>query len=78
MNGFDFDAKFNITHFTLLIIKPRQDPITKIGSGGTLTADMHSVLNTVSPGTTVVFSNIIAVGPDGVQQEIDGIALTAN
>jgi gliding motility-associated protein GldM len=78
LNGFDFDAKFNITHFTLLIIKPRQDPITKIGSGGTLTADMHSVLNTVSPGTTVVFSNIIAVGPDGVQQEIDGIALTAN
>jgi gliding motility-associated protein GldM len=78
LTGFDFDAKFNITRYTLLIVKPRQDAITKTGTGGTLSADMHAALNTVTPGTTVVFSNIVAVGPDGVQQEIDPIVLTAN
>lgn len=78
LSGFDFDAKFNITRFTMLVLKPRQDAIQKTGTSGVLSADIHSALNTVTPGTTVVFSNIIAVGPDGVQQEIDGIALTAN
>jgi gliding motility-associated protein GldM len=78
LNGFDFDAKFNITRFTLLVVKPRQDAVTKTGTSSVLSADMHSVLNNVTPGSTVIFSNIIAVGPDGVQQEIDPIVLTAN
>jgi gliding motility-associated protein GldM len=78
LDGFDFDAKFSITHFTLVVAKPRQDVITKTGSGNVLSADMHSVLNTVSPGTTVVFRDITAVGPDGVQQEIDAIVFQAN
>ncbi|QKJ30975.1 gliding motility protein GldM [Mucilaginibacter mali] len=78
LKGFDFDAKFNVVRFNLLVIKPRQDPIQKTGNSGLLSPDIKAALNTVTPGTTVVFTNIIAVGPDGVQQDIGGIVLSAN
>jgi len=78
LENFDFDARFNITHFTLVLVKPRQDAIIVSGSGNVLSANMHNALNSVSPGSTVVFRDIVAVGPDGIQQEIDPIVLTAN
>lgn len=39
---------------------------------------MQAAMDNVSPGTRVIFSDIIAVGPDGTQRAIDGIVLTAN
>jgi gliding motility-associated protein GldM len=78
LEGFDFDAKFNVTRFTLLVAKPRQDVITISGNGNELSAAMHSVLNSVTPGTTVVFKDIVAVGPDGTQRGLDPIVLSAN
>jgi len=77
LDGFDFDAKFTVTHYTLLVVKPRQDAIIKPGSGSVLTGDMKTALNSVTPGSTVVFRDITAVGPDGVQREIDPIVLSA-
>ncbi|GAB3913286.1 type IX secretion system motor protein PorM/GldM [Mucilaginibacter boryungensis] len=78
LDGFDFDAKFNVTHFTLVVAKPRQDVIIKTASGNVLSGEMHSALNTITPGSTVVFRDITAVGPDGVQQEIDPIVFSVN
>ncbi len=78
LDNFDFDAKFNVTRFTLLIAKPRQDVIILSANGNELTGAMRSVMNTVSPGTTVVFKDIIAVGPDGTQRGLDPIVISAN
>lgn len=78
LENFDFDAKFNVTRFSLTIIKPRQDPITLSGSGADLSGAMRSALATISPGARVVFDNIIAVGPDGTQRGLDPIVLLAN
>jgi gliding motility-associated protein GldM len=78
LDGFDFDAKFRVTRFTLLIAKPRQDAIKLVASGDELTAAMHQAMNTVTPGTTVLFMDIIAVGPDGVPNNVDGIVINAN
>jgi hypothetical protein len=39
---------------------------------------MRSLMSTVTPGTTVVFKDIIAVGPDGTQRGLDSIVLGAN
>ncbi len=78
LENFDFDAKFNVTRFTLLIAKPRQDVIQLSATGNELTGAMRSLMNTVTPGTTVVFENIIAVGPDGTQRGLDPIATIAN
>jgi gliding motility-associated protein GldM len=78
LEGFEFDAKFNVTRYTLLIAKPRQDPITFNGSGNELTAEMHKAMSSITPGTIVVFESIIAVGPDGTQRGLDNIAISAN
>ena len=78
LENFDFDAKFNVTRFSLTIVKPRQDPITISGSGSDLSGPMRSALATISPGARVIFDNIIAVGPDGTQRGLDPIVLTAN
>ncbi|WP_439694641.1 gliding motility protein GldM [Mucilaginibacter sp. AW1-7] len=78
LDNFDFDAKFNVTRFTILIIKPRQDAIIYSGSSGELTGAMRSALNTVTPGTTVVFKDVVAVGPDGTPRGLDAIVLSAN
>lgn len=77
LDNFDFDARFNVTRFTLVIIKPRQDAITISTSGNNLTAPMRQALSSIIPGSTVVFKDIIAVGPDGSQRGLDGIVLSA-
>jgi gliding motility-associated protein GldM len=78
LDGFEFDAKFNVTRFTLLVIKPRQDPLNFTGSGNQLTSAMHTAMNGVTPGSTIVFKDIVAVGPDGTQRGLDAIIFTAN
>ena len=78
LDNFDFDAKFNVTRFTLLVVKPRQDAIILSTTGADLTSAMKSVMSTVTPGTTIVFKDIIAVGPDGTQRGLDPIVLSAN
>jgi len=78
LENFEFDAKFNVTRFTLLIAKPRQDVIILSATGNELTAAMRSAMSNVSPGTTIVFKDIIAVGPDGTQRGLDSIVLGAN
>jgi gliding motility-associated protein GldM len=78
LDNFDFDAKFRVTRFTLIIVKAKQDPIKLIASGDELTAAMHQAMSTVTPNTTVIFNDIIAVGPDGVPNGLDAIVITAN
>jgi gliding motility-associated protein GldM len=76
--GFDFEASFNVTGFTLVIAKPRADAIVLKGNGNDLTPAMRTAMNTVSPGTRVIFDNIQAVGPDGSKRDIGSIVLNAN
>jgi gliding motility-associated protein GldM len=78
LDNFDFDAKFNVTRFTLIVIKPRQDAVIYSASGSELSGAMRSAMSGVTPGSTVVFKEIIAVGPDGTQRGLDPIVLTAN
>lgn len=78
LENFEFDAKFNVTRFTLWIVKPRQDPIQLTSQGADLSGAMKSAMATVTPGTRVIFANIVAVGPDGTQRGLDDISLLAN
>ncbi|QNL52068.1 gliding motility protein GldM [Olivibacter sp. SDN3] len=78
LDNFDFDAKFNITKFTIIIAKPRADAIVLSTNGNSLSAAMKSALNGIGPGARVIFDNIIAVGPDGSPRQLNSIALTAN
>ncbi|PWG78779.1 type IX secretion system motor protein PorM/GldM [Pararcticibacter amylolyticus] len=78
LEGFDFDAKFSVTRFSVIIAKPRADAIVLQTSGNSLSGAMKSALAGIGPGTRVIFDNIIAVGPDGSQRALNSIALTAN
>ncbi|RQP08446.1 MAG: gliding motility protein GldM [Parapedobacter sp.] len=79
LEDFEFDAKFNISRFSMLIQKPRVDPMGPYqGTNGAISGPMKNALSSVSPGSFVFFYNIIAVGPDGVQQELDPISFRVN
>lgn len=78
LENFDFDAKFQVTRFSLIIAKPRADAIVLQTTGNTLSGAMASALAGIGPGSRVIFDNIVAVGPDGSQRALNAIALTAN
>ena len=78
LENFDFDAKFTITRFSLIIAKPRADPILLSTSGNSLSGAMRTAMGTISPGTRVIFDNIIATGPDGVPRQLNPVVITAN
>ncbi|MGO1520036.1 MAG: gliding motility protein GldM [Sphingobacterium sp.] len=78
LDNFDFDATFKITKFSMIIAKPRADAIVLSTSGNNLSSAMRSALNGITPGTRVIFDNIIAVGPDGTPRQLNAVALSAN
>jgi gliding motility-associated protein GldM len=78
LDNFDFDAKFSVTRFTLTVVRPRQDAVTIQGSGNTLNGAMRSAMSTVTPGSRVIFDNIVAVGPDGSQRGLEPIVISVN
>ncbi|AMR30226.1 gliding motility protein GldM [Mucilaginibacter sp. PAMC 26640] len=78
LENFEFDAQFKVTRFTLLVLKPRQDVVSSSTVGADLSSGMKAAMSGVTPGTTVVIKDIIAVGPDGTQRGLDPIVLTAN
>lgn len=78
LENFDFDAKFKVTKFSMIIAKPRADAIVLSTNGGNLSSAMKTALNGIVPGTRVIFDNIIAVGPDGSPRQLNAVALTAN
>ena len=77
LENFYFDLKFDVTRFTMYIMKPRQDAIILNSSSSELTPQMKQALSSIGPGTKVIFGNIIATGPGG-QRGLDDIILSAN
>jgi gliding motility-associated protein GldM len=77
LENFYFDIKFDVVRFTMVILKPRQDAIIMNSTGSELTPAMKSALNTITPGTKIVFGNILATGPGG-QRGLNDIILSAN
>ena len=78
LENFDFDAKFALQRYNVIVTKPRADAVTAVGNGSALSAAVKAALAGVTPGSTVIFTDIIAVGPDGGQRNLDPIAIRAN
>ncbi len=79
LDDFEFDAKFDISRFSMIVMSPRTDPIGPFqGTNGTFTQQMQNALNNVTPNSVVYFYNIIAVGPDKIQQELADVTLRVN
>jgi gliding motility-associated protein GldM len=77
LDNFDFDAKFSIDRFSLIIVKPRADAVVLQTSGNVLSGAMQAAMGNITPGTRVIFDNIIATGPDGMKRQLDAVTLTA-
>ncbi len=78
LEDFDFDAKFVVNTFKLIVIKPRGgDPQVLQANSGNLTPEMIAAINGITPSTRVMFDNIVATGPDGVKKSLDPITFTA-
>jgi gliding motility-associated protein GldM len=78
LEGFDFDAKFNVTRFSLVIARPRADVVVLQANGNSFSPQMSAAVAAITPGTRVIFDDIVAVGPDGTQRQLDPMAFKAN
>lgn len=78
LDQFDFDAKFKVTRFSLAIARPRADLVVLQASGNSFSPQMRTALAAVTPGTRVIFDDIVAVGPDGSPRQLDPMVFKAN
>lgn len=78
LEDFEFDAKFTINRFSLVIAIPRADALGPFSaSGNNLSPQMVSAMQGITAGARVIFDNIIATGPDGIQRTLDPMVFTA-
>jgi len=78
LDNFDFDTRFRITKFSMIIANPRESATVQVTNGNNLNDEMRASLNTIKPGSHVIFDNIIAIGPDGSPRQLAPVALTAD
>ena len=76
LENFDFDLKFNVSKFTLIVAKKRQDVITLQSASNALTSEMQNALSGLNPGDRFYFDDIIAKGPDGSNRKLGVVAIT--
>ena len=77
LDEFDFEAKFEIKSFTMFISRPRQDIQVFKANSNSFSPEMTAGMNGVVPGTRVTFDFVQAVGPDGINRQLDPIVFTA-
>lgn len=77
MDGFEFEAYFNITSFTLTMSQAG-DLVSLTSNSSKFTPEMLSKLNKSIKGQRVYIEDIKAKGPDGSSRSLSSIALKIN
>ncbi len=77
LEDFVFDVKFKVIRFSATFINPRSDAVTIINNGGGFGGQVKGALNSLKPGATIIFKDIVCEGPDGRQKVLDGITFIA-
>ncbi|RKR80833.1 gliding motility-associated protein GldM [Mucilaginibacter gracilis] len=77
LENFEFDAKFVVKSFKLFVAKPHQDAVVSTSNSAELSPAQKLALSSITPGSTVYFDDIVAVGPDGSQRALDPIIFKA-
>jgi len=77
LEDFVFDVKYRVVRFSATFINPRSDAVTIQNSGGSFSGQVKGALNSIKPGATVLFKDIVCEGPDGRQKVLDGITFSA-
>lgn len=77
LEDFVFDVKFKVLRFSATFINPRSDAVTMQNTGAGFGAQIKGALNSLKPGATIIFKDIVCEGPDGRQKVLDGITFSA-
>ncbi len=77
LEDFVFDVKYKVIRFSTTFINPRSDAVTISNSGAGFGGPIKAALNSIRPGATVIFKDIVTEGPDGRQKVLDGITFIA-
>jgi gliding motility-associated protein GldM len=77
LEDFVFDLKYRVVRFAVTFINPKSDAVTIQNSGASFGGQVKGALNSLRPGATVIFKEIVTEGPDGRQRVLDGITFVA-
>jgi len=77
LDDFVFDITYKVIRFNTTFINPRSDAVTMPNSGGSFSGQIKGALNSIKPGATVIFKDIVVEGPDGRQKSLDAITFIA-
>lgn len=72
--GFDFEANFRVTKFSVQI-DDRGKTKSQATTGNAITGQQYALISTLRPGGSVVFTDIVAVGPDGDPRRLPPVVL---
>lgn len=83
LDNFDFDAKFNVTSFTVTYLPRRGDPEEASSNSMYLTGPNASpavaaIMSKLKPGDKIFFENIKAIGPDKTSRSIGSVNFIIN
>lgn len=70
LENFDFEAKFNVTGATVYFTNPGDRNVKQVSLTSGSLAPAAAYMQTLVPGSTVIFDNIRVVGPDGQPRTI--------
>ena len=73
LKDFDFDLKFKVIKFTIVLSRYKQDDIIFQSSDGSFTGDMRRIIGTLSAGDKITFLNIVARGEDNTTRNLENV-----
>ncbi len=73
LDDFVFDVKYRVLRFSTTFINPRSDAVSISNSGSGFNSQIKGAMNSIRPGATVIFKDIVCEGPDGRQKVLDNI-----
>ena len=73
LRDFDFDLKFKVIKFTIILSRYKQDDINFQSTDGNFTSDMRRVIGTLAPGDKITFLNIVAKGEDNKIRNLENV-----
>ncbi|MCY1505602.1 hypothetical protein D9M68_398210 [compost metagenome] len=76
MENFEFDIKVRVTKFTLVVVKPRQDPQSYFCTGDTFNAQARAALSNLPYRSVVYIDNVVAQMPDGRTPTLNTMVFT--
>ncbi|UKJ07355.1 gliding motility protein GldM [Solitalea lacus] len=77
LENFDFDMKFNVTGYTMYVVKKRTDPIYESVNGPALSARLRQALSSVTTGDKITIEDITVRDPKGNSRRLStGVSLT--